>query len=61
MQTPCSFDEYMLHGSNVSLTDFAEALSNPIAYQSQLEKHAQQLAVLEEDFEVEVFFFYQLH
>ena len=34
--------------------DFADALSNPIAYQSKLEKHAEQLAVLEEDFDVEV-------
>lgn len=33
--------------------DFAAALANPIAYQSQLEKHAQQLAILE-DFDTEV-------
>ena len=38
----------------LSLADFAEALTNPIAYQSKLEKHAQQLAVLEEDFDMEV-------
>ena len=35
-------------------TDFAAALANPIAYQSALEKHSQQLAVLEEDFETPV-------
>ena len=29
--------------------DFAAALANPIAYQSALEKHAEQLAVLEQD------------
>lgn len=34
-------------------TDFAAALANPIAYQSQLEKHARQLAILE-DFDCEV-------
>ena len=34
--------------------DFAEALINPIAYQSNLEKHTKQLAVLEEDFDVDV-------
>lgn len=34
-------------------TDFAAALANPIAYQSQLEKHARQLAILE-DFDSEV-------
>ena len=33
------------------VTDFAAALANPIAYQSALEKHAQQLAVLEEEAE----------
>ena len=31
------------------VADFAAALTNPIAYQSQLEKHAQQLAVLEDN------------
>jgi phosphatidylinositol phospholipase C beta len=31
--------------------DFAEALANPIKYQSDLEKRSQQLAVLEEDME----------
>lgn len=31
--------------------DFAAALVNPIAYQSSLDKHSQQLAILEEDFE----------
>ncbi len=34
--------------------DFAAALANPIAYQSALEKHSQQLAVLEEDFDAPV-------
>lgn len=33
------------------LSDFAEALANPIKYQSELEKRAQQLAVLTEDME----------
>jgi phosphatidylinositol phospholipase C, beta len=33
------------------LSDFAEALANPIKYQSDLEKRSQQLAVLEEDME----------
>ena len=37
----------------VIITDFAAALANPIAYQSQLEKHARQLAILE-DFDSEV-------
>ena len=41
-------------GLYCNIADFADALSNPIAYQSQLEKHSEQLAVLEEDFEVEV-------
>lgn len=52
---------YLLHGliqlkffiqlTNYHLfrADFAAALTNPIAYQSQLEKHAQQLAVLEDN------------
>ena len=31
------------------VTEFAAALANPIAYQSALEKHAQQLAVLEQE------------
>ncbi|XP_074644309.1 1-phosphatidylinositol 4,5-bisphosphate phosphodiesterase beta-1-like isoform X2 [Tubulanus polymorphus] len=35
-----------------AFADFAAALANPIAYQSELEKHAQQLAVLTDDFEV---------
>ncbi|KAK2155136.1 hypothetical protein NP493_2104g00001 [Ridgeia piscesae] len=34
-----------------AFADFAAALANPIAYQSALEKHAQQLAVLEEEAE----------
>jgi hypothetical protein len=29
--------------------EFADALSNPIAYQSELEKRAKQLAVLEDE------------
>lgn len=33
------------------LSDFAEALANPIKYQSELEKRAEQLAVLTEDME----------
>ncbi|XP_045479172.1 1-phosphatidylinositol 4,5-bisphosphate phosphodiesterase classes I and II isoform X2 [Harmonia axyridis] len=33
------------------LSDFAEALANPIKYQSELEKRSQQLAVLTEDME----------
>lgn len=33
------------------LSDFAEALANPIKYQSELEKRSQQLAVLTEDTE----------
>ena len=33
------------------LSDFAEALTNPIKYQSDLEKRAQQLAVLTDDME----------
>lgn len=38
-------------------SDFAEALANPIKYQSELDKRAQQLAVLTEDTDiVEVFF-----
>ena len=36
------------------IPDFAAALANPIAYQSALEKHSQQLAVLEEDFDAPV-------
>ena len=39
---------------SVYLLDFAAALANPIAYQSALEKHSQQLAVLEEDFDAPV-------
>lgn len=35
------------------LVDLANALSNPIAYQSNLEKHTQQLMVLTEEFDVE--------
>lgn len=31
------------------LSDFAEALANPIKYQSELEKRSEQLAVLLED------------
>lgn len=34
------------------LSDFAEALANPIKYQSELEKRSQQLAVLQEDMEL---------
>ena len=37
-----------------NIPDFAAALANPIAYQSALEKHAEQLAVLEEDFDAPV-------
>lgn len=37
---------------HVLLAEFAAAIENPIAYQSKLEKHAQQLAVLEEDDEL---------
>lgn len=33
------------------LSDFAEALANPIKYQSELEKRAQQLSVLTDDME----------
>lgn len=33
------------------MSDFAEALANPIKYQSELEKRAEQLAVLTEDME----------
>ncbi|XP_076443085.1 1-phosphatidylinositol 4,5-bisphosphate phosphodiesterase classes I and II-like [Babylonia areolata] len=36
-----------------ALAGFADALLNPIAYISQLDKHAQQLEVLTEDFEAE--------
>jgi phosphatidylinositol phospholipase C beta len=36
------------------LSDFAEALANPIKYQSDLEKRSLQLAVLEEDMEPSV-------
>lgn len=46
------------------LSDFAEALANPIKYQSDLEKRAQQLSVLTDDCEVEsandVSFLYKL-
>lgn len=35
------------------LSDFAEALANPIKYQSDLEKRAQQLSVLTDDCEEE--------
>uniref|UniRef100_A0A1B6CHB2 1-phosphatidylinositol 4,5-bisphosphate phosphodiesterase n=1 Tax=Clastoptera arizonana TaxID=38151 RepID=A0A1B6CHB2_9HEMI len=35
------------------LSDFAEALANPIKYQSEQEKRAQQLAVLTDDTEIE--------
>lgn len=34
------------------LSDFAEALANPIKYQSELEKRAEQLAVLTDDIEL---------
>lgn len=34
-----------------AFADFAAALVNPIAYQSSLDKHAQQLAILEEEFD----------
>lgn len=40
----------MPHG----LSDFAEALANPIKYQSELEKRTQQLAVFQDDEEGEV-------
>lgn len=48
------------------LSDFAEALANPIKYQSQIEKRGKQLAVLTDDLEegeptegeVEVLIFY---
>ena len=33
--------------------DLANALTNPIAYQTQLEKHKQQLKILTENFDVE--------
>ncbi|XP_064623811.1 1-phosphatidylinositol 4,5-bisphosphate phosphodiesterase beta-1-like isoform X2 [Lineus longissimus] len=36
-----------------SFADFAAALSNPIAYQTNQEKHTAQLSVLTDDFEVE--------
>ncbi|XP_067941353.1 1-phosphatidylinositol 4,5-bisphosphate phosphodiesterase beta-1-like [Watersipora subatra] len=36
------------------LTDLASALSNPIAYQSNLEKHSQQLEMLTQDFDMNV-------
>ncbi|BFZ12494.1 hypothetical protein BsWGS_15532 [Bradybaena similaris] len=36
-----------------ALAEYADALFNPIAYQSNLEKHAQQLEILTEDFEEE--------
>ena len=39
---------------SLPVSDFAAALANPIAYQSALEKHAEQLAVLEEDFDAPV-------
>ena len=35
------------------LSDFAEALANPIKYQSELEKRAQQLAVLTDDLDID--------
>lgn len=41
--------DYVPHG----LSDFAEALANPIKYQSEQEKRAQQLAVLTDDMDVE--------
>ena len=37
-----------------NVADFAAALANPIAYQSAQEKHTEQLAVLEEDFDAPV-------
>lgn len=40
----------MPHG----LSDFAEALANPIKYQSELEKRTLQLAVFQDDEEGEV-------
>ena len=44
------------------LSDFAEALANPIKYQSELEKRSQQLAVLTEDMDViEVIIVYKNH
>ncbi|XP_014229604.1 1-phosphatidylinositol 4,5-bisphosphate phosphodiesterase classes I and II isoform X1 [Trichogramma pretiosum] len=39
--------DYVPHG----LSDFAEALANPIKYQSELEKRTQQLSVLTDDLE----------
>jgi len=39
----------LLTNTLLLLTVFAEALGNPIAYQSQLEKHAHQLEVLVDD------------
>ena len=36
------------------LSDFAEALANPIKYQSELEKRSQQLAVLTDDIDLPV-------
>lgn len=41
--------DYVPHG----LSDFAEALANPIKYQSELEKRTQQLAVFQDDEEGE--------
>ncbi|XP_069955490.1 1-phosphatidylinositol 4,5-bisphosphate phosphodiesterase classes I and II isoform X4 [Cherax quadricarinatus] len=41
--------DYVPHG----LSDFAEALANPIKYQSELEKRAQQLSVFQDDEEME--------
>jgi len=35
---------------NAVCTDFAAALANPIAYLSNLEKHSQQLAILEDNY-----------
>lgn len=34
------------------LSDFAEALANPIKYQSELEKREQQLAILTDDMDI---------
>lgn len=34
------------------IVDWANALSNPIAYQSNLEKHTQQLKALTDDFDI---------
>lgn len=42
-------------------SDFAAALANPQAYQAQLERHSEQLAVLEQDFEVEVSNFFKMY